>query len=88
MEIEGYQANKKSFGKFSTRILLIFILGLLSLNVVTGQSYLIPVNAAGNKYPITFTDEMQQTLIIEFDRAVTAAELLQAGQLLSGVQML
>ncbi len=73
MEIEGYQANKKSFGKFSTRILLIFILGLLSLNVVTGQSYLIPVNAAGNKYPITFTDEMQQTLIIEFDRAVTAA---------------
>ncbi|MBE0677698.1 MAG: hypothetical protein IH592_02925, partial [Bacteroidales bacterium] len=42
------------------------------MNAAVGQSYLIPPNAASNIYPITFTDEAQQTLILEFDRAVTA----------------
>jgi PKD repeat protein len=72
MEKQGYKANKMSFGMFRKKVVLTFFLAVISLGAATGQSYLIPVDAPNNKYPITFTDEAQQTLIIEFDRAVTS----------------
>jgi gliding motility-associated-like protein len=62
--------NIRRMGARKIFILLIFFI-LTSVNLLA-QSYLIPVDATNNKYPITFTDAAQQTLILEFDRAVTA----------------
>lgn len=65
----GININKQIIRKVHF-LLIIFIVS--SLNIFS-QSYLIPVNAPSNRYPITFTDVDQQVLIVEFDRAVVNA---------------
>src|SRR5664279_4039766 len=55
------------------KIFALLTIIILSTSSLFSQSYLIPVDAPNNKYPITFTDAAQQTLILEFDRAVTGA---------------
>src|SRR5665811_1627534 len=66
-----YSAANK-LNKNAMKGILIALLSLFSLGFAQAQSYLITVDAANNIYPITFTDLAQQTLILEFDRAVTA----------------
>jgi len=55
------------------KLLSLLTILILSTSSLFSQSFLIPVNAPANNYPITFTDAAQQILILEFDRAVTAA---------------
>ena len=54
------------------KLLSLLTILLLSTYPLFAQSFLIPVNAPANKYPITFTDAAQQVIMIEFDRAVTS----------------
>ena len=65
--------NKRSSKTKQLRFLAALFLAFISMNAALGQSYLIPTVPASNQYPITFTDEAQVTLILEFDRAVTSA---------------
>ena len=46
--------------------LLLAIFIFLSTFSLFLQSYLIPVDAPNNKYPITFTDAAQQQLVLKF----------------------
>ena len=64
--------NKRSSKTKQLRFLATLFLAFISMNAALGQSYLIPTVPASNQYPITFTDEAQVTLILEFDRAVTS----------------
>ncbi len=49
------------------------------------QSYLIPVNAPLNQYPITFTDVAQQQLVLNFTKNVTpGANISQVGWSVAG----
>src|SRR5450759_4244849 len=53
------------------KLLTLLTIFILSTSSLFSQSFLIPVNAPANDYPITFTDAAQQMLLLEFDRAVT-----------------
>ena len=50
-----------------------FVIVLMTFTYASAQSYLVPVDAPNNIYPITFTDAAQRILILEFDRAVTSS---------------
>ena len=63
----------RSSGIKMLRVLTLLTMTLLTMHTAEAQSYLIPVDAPANRYPITFTDTGQVTLIIEFDRAVISA---------------
>ena len=73
MKEQGPKINIRSSKMKRLRILAMLFFAFISMNAVLGQSYLIPTIPASNQYPITFTDEAQVTLILEFDRAVTSA---------------
>jgi PKD repeat protein len=73
MNARDHQDSNMLHRLLKSGVFVTLFLAFISAGVISGQSYLIPVNASANQYPITFTDEAQQTLILEFDRAVTAA---------------
>lgn len=66
---------------------LISLLTILILSTCSlfSQSYLIPVNAPLNQYPITFTDAAQQQLVLYFIKNVTpGANISQVGWSVTG----
>ena len=63
---------KNTLNMKASKLFTLLTILILSTSSLFSQSYLIPVNAPANQYPITFTDAAQQTLMLEFDRAVTA----------------
>jgi hypothetical protein len=64
---------------FARRILCLISASTLAISSLYSQSYLIPVNAPSNIYPITFTDLAQKTLVLNFTKPVTSGSNL--GQL-------
>ena len=57
---------------FSRRSVLSILASIITVTAFS-QSHLIPVDAPANKYPITFTDIAQNTLVLEFTASVTSA---------------
>ncbi|MCK9629845.1 MAG: hypothetical protein M0R37_14815, partial [Bacteroidales bacterium] len=65
--------NKSTINMKASKVSSLLAIFILSTITLYSQSYLIPVDAPNNKYPITFTDVSQQVLVLEFDRTVIAS---------------
>ncbi|MCD6598342.1 MAG: hypothetical protein J7L04_11670, partial [Bacteroidales bacterium] len=52
-------------------VIIAIVLATAGQYAVYAQPNLIPVDAANNQYPITFTDNAQRTLVIRFDEVLT-----------------
>ena len=72
MATSFFQGIKKTLNKRAKGFFATFVIVLMTFTFASAQSYLVPVDAPNNIYPITFTDAAQQVLMLEFDRAVTA----------------
>ena len=53
------------------KLITLLTITILSTFSLYSQSFLIPVDAVNNKYPITFTDAAQQKLVLYFTKNVT-----------------
>ena len=76
----------KNMNNMDAKKLFVFLsIIFLSSYSLFSQSYLIPVNAPLNQYPITFTDVAQQQLVLNFSKNVTpGANISQVGWSVAG----
>jgi hypothetical protein len=67
-----FSGNQKELDMKASKLITLLAILILPTSSLFSQSYLIPVDAPNNIYPITFTDAAQRVLILQFDRAVTS----------------
>src|SRR5450759_4360574 len=67
------------------KLLSLLTILILSTSSLFSQSFLIPVNAPANNYPITFTDLAQLKLVLYFTKNVTpGANISKVGWSVAG----